>query len=299
MFTKKTNLMVCVLLLVSGPASLVFGNETPTLLRSVWGGNDYVDLRLVSGHSHVPGDGKLTLALEIKLKPGWVTYWTMPGESGFPPKITRKTFQNVARFDVKWPAPSRHELPYSDAIGYGGHVLIPIDVVAEAPQRDVSINLDWRIAVCEEFCVLHEETFKLTIPAASTEQGPANTMDAAAIERAAALVPSRGSADASLGEAFRVHSVTVEHVGKMATLDIALDRKEPSPDVPELYISSKEGIRFGTPTWQIVSGGQQIRYRFPVFLPDAVTTLAGCDLTVVLVSPEGAFQTKASVRASP
>ncbi len=266
-------------------------------MATPWGGNDYVDLRLVSDHHHIPSDGKLTLALEVNLKPGWVTYWTMPGVSGFPPKITRKEFENIRHFEVMWPAPAHHELPYSDAIGYGGHVLIPIEMSAKVPQRDAVIDVDWRIAVCEEFCVLHEETFSLTIPAASGGQAPQKTRDYAAIKRAVSLVPATSMSDSSLGQAYRVFSASVSKQHQSTTLEIVLDRTSPLSDVPELYISSKEGIRFGTPKWQITPDGQQIGFHFPVFLPDSRTTLEGCDLTVVLVSSEGAFQTKALVGA--
>ena len=281
--------------MVCGTASFSFGNERHALLRTAWGGNDYVDLRLVSSHTRVPSDGKLKLALDVKLKPGWVTYWTMPGVSGFPPKIIRHDLKNVHQFDVKWPAPARHELPYSDAIGYGGNVLVPIEVTAVEPQLDIVIDIDWRIAVCEEFCVLHEETFSFTIPAATKDEAPRKTGDFVAIKRAVAKVPLASGSDAALGDAYRVYSASVLNDSQNATLEIVLDRVGPLSDVPDLYISSKEGIRFGTAKWQIKSDGKQIRYRFPVFLPDSQTSLEGCDLTVVLVSPKGAFQTKALV----
>ena len=43
--------------------------------------------------------------VEIKLDPGWKTYWRDPGDSGMPPTLDFSGSDNVKAVTVLWPAP--------------------------------------------------------------------------------------------------------------------------------------------------------------------------------------------------
>ena len=50
-------------------------------------------------------DGLYTAALEIRLAPGWKTYWRAPGEAGFPPQFDFSSSRNLENLEIIWPAP--------------------------------------------------------------------------------------------------------------------------------------------------------------------------------------------------
>ncbi len=297
MLTTRASIVAVLLFFAAFVASASVGEEACDVLRSEWQGNDYVELRLVSAHTHIPENGKIDLALEIKLRDGWVTYWKMPGVSGFPPKITAKDLKNVDRFDVMWPAPSHHELPYSDAIGYDGHLLVPISAVAESPLEDMQIKLDWQIAVCEEICVLLEEMFALTIPAVTAGAAVDKTADHSQIAEAKSTLPVKVPQGAFLGS-HSVKSAAVRRENQSLFLDVTLTSAEGGgarAAVPELYVAGPAAVRFGTPAAEKSSEGAELKFTYQVFLPDSKTRLEGQDLTLVLVSDEGAFKTTAQI----
>ncbi|MEE1555930.1 MAG: protein-disulfide reductase DsbD domain-containing protein, partial [Alphaproteobacteria bacterium] len=61
--------------------------------------------RLIAGQSSMDAQGRIWLGVQIKLTPGWKTYWRNPGESGAPPRLDWSASQNLATADVHWPAP--------------------------------------------------------------------------------------------------------------------------------------------------------------------------------------------------
>ncbi|MFX4601211.1 protein-disulfide reductase DsbD domain-containing protein, partial [Acinetobacter baumannii] len=66
-----------------------------------------VEARLVSA---VRGTGDLTalpLGLELRLEPGWKTYWRSPGDAGFAPRLDWSGSGNLAGATLSYPAPHR------------------------------------------------------------------------------------------------------------------------------------------------------------------------------------------------
>ncbi len=301
MFTNRTGMVAFLVLALAALASTSVVSESGETLRSEWVGNDYVDMRLVSSYTTLPRDGDIDLALEIKLKEGWVTYWVMPGISGFPPKITAQELENVDQFEVMWPAPQRHTLTYSDAVGYSGHVFVPIDVSVKDAAVAAHMSVDWQIAVCEDICVLLEEEFVLAIPPTPEGASASATADLPTIRQARGRVPTKSEERGILGENFEVQSATVLPDGQGHRLDVVITgrTKGKRTDVPEMYVSGPMAIRFGTPNAYRASSNAEVHYSFPVYLPDSRATLGGKDLSVVLVTDEGIFETTTLVGAPP
>jgi len=64
--------------------------------------------RLIAGATHKSADDVwLRAGIEIRLDPGWHTYWRYPGESGVPPRFDFTGSENVESVTVLWPAPKR------------------------------------------------------------------------------------------------------------------------------------------------------------------------------------------------
>ena len=73
-----------------------------------------------------------TVALRLKMKPGWHVYWQNPGDSGLPTTIDWKLPSGFAAGPIQWPAP--HALPAGPLINYGyeGEVLHLVDLEGAA-----------------------------------------------------------------------------------------------------------------------------------------------------------------------
>lgn len=122
--------------------------------------------------------------IEVRLSPGWKTYWRYPGDSGVPPSVSFAGSTNVAGVEMEWPAPRR----FPDggggyAIGYKGAVLFPLKVRLAESGKPARLSLAFDFAVCEALCMPARADLALDLPAAD---GP----DAARIVTARALVPA-------------------------------------------------------------------------------------------------------------
>ena len=74
---------------------------------SPWDGDARTAMRLIAGSSAAP---TASAGIEIRLKPGWHTYWRYPGDAGVPPRFDFAGSRNLESATVLWPAPRRiHE----------------------------------------------------------------------------------------------------------------------------------------------------------------------------------------------
>jgi len=114
------------------------------------------DLNAVESARILPGwrmeDGTHMAALELRLAPGWKTYWRAPGDIGIPPRFDWRGSRNMAGVEVEWPTPERIDQGGMMAIGYHGTVILPLHVL---PRTDGDITLDGTIdlGVCRDVCI--------------------------------------------------------------------------------------------------------------------------------------------------
>src|SRR5580693_3798463 len=86
---------------------------------SEWDGDQRAAMRLVAGAQRGAGAATIHHAgIEIRLAPGWKTYWRYPGDSGVPPRFDFSKSDNVQSLEVLWPAPRRFSDDDGDSIGY-------------------------------------------------------------------------------------------------------------------------------------------------------------------------------------
>lgn len=122
----------------AGPLlALVLVSPAGAADASSWDGDGRSAVRLVAGGSARPRGDELRAGLEIRLAPGWKTYWRYPGDSGVPPVIDFSKSENVKSVIVSWPAPHRFTDDGGTSIGYKGGVLMPLQVVPQI-RRDRS-----------------------------------------------------------------------------------------------------------------------------------------------------------------
>ena len=118
----------------------------------------------------VPGT-PVTVALRLKMREGWHTYWQNPGDSGLATTIVWKLPDGAKAGPIDWPAPQ--SLPAGPLVNYGyeGEVLLPsaITLAPTAKPGDrlaISARADW--LVCKETCIPEGADLKLALPVTST-----------------------------------------------------------------------------------------------------------------------------------
>src|SRR5581483_5899357 len=78
---RPLRLAATICLMALGSGSNVYAQEA-----SRWDGDARSAARLIAG-SPAAGEGTLHAGIEIRLKPGWHTYWRYPGDAGVPPQF--------------------------------------------------------------------------------------------------------------------------------------------------------------------------------------------------------------------
>jgi DsbC/DsbD-like thiol-disulfide interchange protein len=154
-----------VLLLCPLAASLALTNVgSPAIAAdaSPWAEDVHSAVRLIAGAPSRTGE-VLHAGVEVKLAPGWKTYWRYPGDSGVPPRFDFSQSKNVKSVTVSWPAPQRLSDASGTSIGYKGGVTWPLRIEAEQPGKAVKLALKLDYAICEKLCIPAEATADLTL----------------------------------------------------------------------------------------------------------------------------------------
>jgi DsbC/DsbD-like thiol-disulfide interchange protein len=148
--------------------------------------------RLIAARTLTRADNPVYRAgIEIKLKPGWKTYWRYPGDSGVPPSFDFSGSENVKSVVVLYPAPVRFDDGAGGkSIGYKGSVVFPLHVVPNDGGRPVTLRMKLDYAACEKLCVPAKAVAELVLG------GRASSNDATVAD-AEARVPRPGK----IGEA--------------------------------------------------------------------------------------------------
>jgi DsbC/DsbD-like thiol-disulfide interchange protein len=151
---------------------------------SPWSGDSRSGIRLIAGSAPVGSELSRRAGVEIRLSPGWHTYWRYPGDAGVPPRFDFGRSTNVAAVEVQWPAPQRIPEHGLIAIGYFKHVILPLIVTPKRPEREMTLRLTLDYAICEKLCVPVQGIAELEL------SGGASEWDGA-LAAAEALIPKR------------------------------------------------------------------------------------------------------------
>jgi DsbC/DsbD-like thiol-disulfide interchange protein len=156
---------------------------------SEWDAQNHTAARLIAGSqvsSQVLGsDAKVLRAgVEIKLDPGWKTYWRDPGDSGVPPKFDFSGSDNVKSVTVLWPAPERFpDGAGGNSIGYLDHLILPLRITPQDAAKQSWLQLKIGYDICGNMCVPVESELTLALNGDGAEE--------TAIEKAEIRVPRR------------------------------------------------------------------------------------------------------------
>jgi DsbC/DsbD-like thiol-disulfide interchange protein len=264
-------------------AALLFGANLVLLVAapahaadaSAWNGSDRSAVRLIAGARNESG-ASLRAGIEMRLAPGWKTYWRYPGDSGIPPRFDFSKSRNVKSVTLRWPAPQRLTDEGGTSIGYKHDLIFPLDVVPEDRGKAVTLSLAIEYGVCEKICVPADAKLELTLDGKPTEH---DTRIAAAEAR----VPK----PATLGEDGALAIRAVKREGTHIVADVTY----PAGASVDLFAEGP------TPDWALpvpspVAGAPQGQQRFTFALDGlpANTKPDGATLLLTAVAAERAIE---------
>ncbi|MCG5241123.1 protein-disulfide reductase DsbD family protein [Azospirillum doebereinerae] len=241
-----------------------------------------VEARLVSS---VRGTGDLTalpLGLELRLEPGWKTYWRSPGDAGFAPRLDWTGSANLKDAALSYPAPHRFSVLGFETAGYDVEALFPIRATPAEPGKPVDLTLNAELLVCSEICVPQNFKLALALPA-----GPADPSESANdVARAQALVPRQDNGLLTV-DAVRASGAALEVEATAAEGFVS----------PDVFVETDPPLSFSAPKTVFLDNDRRVRMTLQVTDAPQGLDLAGRALTLTLV--DGARAVEAPATAVP
>jgi DsbC/DsbD-like thiol-disulfide interchange protein len=109
------------------------------------------------------GAAHYRVGVELRMDPGWHTYWRYPGDSGVAPTFDFGDSDNVRSAKVLYPAPQAITDDSGTIIGYTDHVIFPVVITPRDSAKPVRLKLDLQYAVCQKICVPSQGHHDLTL----------------------------------------------------------------------------------------------------------------------------------------
>ncbi|HEY0140371.1 MAG TPA: protein-disulfide reductase DsbD domain-containing protein [Thermoanaerobaculia bacterium] len=201
---------------------------------------------LLEKPSVAPGES-FDVALRMRMKEGWHTYWKHPGDSGEPTDISWKLPPGFTAGEIQWPYPQKISLAPLTTYGYEGEVmlLVPFKAASDAkPGTTARVTADAYWMVCEKTCIPEEVKLALDVPIGAGPVVPSEPAASAfASTRAKLPIPTDG------------WKITASEQGKEFVLRIdppegvALDRNV------QFFAASGPLIEYSAPQPTSVDGG--------------------------------------------
>jgi DsbC/DsbD-like thiol-disulfide interchange protein len=231
----------------------------------------------------------LRAGAEIRLDPGWHTYWRYPGDTGVPPTFDFAGSQNVKSVTVLWPAPKR----FADSagghfIGYLDDIVFPLWIAPKDATKPPWLHLKLGYAFCREVCYPAEADLGLTLYGRRGPEEPA-------LVKAEARVPRRVPLSASTGLAIRSvhrergdgHEHVVAEIAAPEGTPIDLFVEGPTPDWTLPLPEPVNPVQGGA------SGVRRFNFDLDGLPPGAHAD--GATLTFTVVSPDDAVEVSADL----
>ncbi|HUD88882.1 MAG TPA: protein-disulfide reductase DsbD domain-containing protein [Xanthobacteraceae bacterium] len=202
---------------------------------SAWDTASHAAARLLAGSVIKTADATFVRAgIEIRLDPGWKTYWREPGDSGLPPSFDFSGSDNVKAVAVEWPAPERFpDGAGGNSIGYMGRIVLPLRVIPKDAAKPSSLDVKLAYAICGNLCVPAEAKLGLALSGNGAEE--------ATIEREQERVPRRVALGA--GGDLAIRSVHRELGGEHDR--VAVEVAAPEDAKVDLFVEGP------TPEWSL------------------------------------------------
>ena len=272
--------------LLAAAAVLAAGPAARADAAGAWSQTAHTQVRLVAAVAGTGTGETVPLGLHFRMDKGWKIYWRAPGDAGFPPKAKWEGSDNLARADLRWPAPERFRVLGIDTIGYKDEVVLPIAARVARPGAALRLEATVDFLTCDQICVPHTARVSLTLPAGPAVPSP----EAHLVNRFAARVPGDGAIPGLIVEGARIVPALDAKGRPAAAIVVALSAREALAK-PDVFIdiipggpagADFAGVNFGEP--KIVFGAGRARASLSVPVDGATPVeLAGQRIGVTAV----------------
>ncbi len=246
--------------------------------ESPWVKENFSKARLVSGTVGGADNGEFLAGVQIRLEPGWKTYWRTPGDSGVPPSFDWSGSKNLKEAQVLYPAPHRFADASGTAIGYEDEVVFPVKITPERPGEPVELKLSVDYGLCKTLCIPNQASLSLDLPPHMVGKG-----DDPLLSRFVDLVPK----PAETGKLPALGDIEAKLDGAKPEMIIDVNFPDGATGT-DLFVEAPGGAFVPVPKpLGPVEGGKQ---RFMISFASAAEAAAikGKPLKLTLVSDEGA-----------
>ena len=255
---------------------------------SNWVGDAHAAARLVSATEATGSAPYVDAGIEIRLAPGWHTYWRSPGDAGIPPRFDWAGSRNLSAVRIAWPAPRRVSLLGFETAAYEKDVILPLTVTLKRPGAPLALNAAIDYAACAQICVPYHARLSLELPAGLAVPG----REAGRIARFAAQVPQ----DAA-GARVRLRRLGVAGTAARPLLRLRIDSLGAPFRAPDLFIEAAGSASFGRPDIMLADAGRSVSMSVPVRQASRADLL-GKKLTLTFVDGGRAAQLQATAAAA-
>jgi DsbC/DsbD-like thiol-disulfide interchange protein len=227
-----------------------FAAPTANAAQSEWVTSEGGEVRIVADRPEP--DGTIPAILDIRLKPGWKTYWRDAGASGIPPQVTLDPRDGISFSGLRFPAPKAFDDGVAGYTGYDHSVAFPLLLKREKP-GDLNLKVSVFLGICKDICIPVQANLSLSLPAGAAQ----NPLDRARIDNAVAALPMEPS------DTFKVTAASFDAAAKRLHLTLLA----PVSEIPaELFLSGPPGYSFGNPE-TITSDNGKVTAEIPVRIP--------------------------------
>jgi DsbC/DsbD-like thiol-disulfide interchange protein len=244
-FARILPLLAAVWLIDGVPSAAIAADASP------WVDDVQSAARVIAGRAQdESGQRVLRAGVQIKLQPGWKTYWRYPGDSGIPPSFDFSASENVKTVTVWYPAPMRFaDGAGGHSIGYQDNVILPLHIVPRDAAKPVTLRLKLDYAACEKLCLPVSASLQLEVTGGESAHEAALAAAEAQVPKREALgrgVPAIRSVKREAGSANAKPRVVVD-VAASAGAALSLFAEGPSAEwalpLPEPIAGAAAGLQ--------------------------------------------------------
>ncbi|OWO92572.1 cytochrome C biogenesis protein [Rhizobium esperanzae] len=174
--------------------------------------------------------GKIRAGLQIEPKPGWITYWREPGNSGIPPQVTIAPASGVTLDAIGYPVPKHFFKDGIEDIAYDAPVTLPLSLMAG--KGEIKIDASAFIGICKDICVPFQANLSLKLGRAMQS----HPEEEAILAAADATLPKPPSDD------FKVTAHAISPDRKTLSLTLALPGG--GKGAPDIIVTGPSGYAF-------------------------------------------------------
>jgi suppressor for copper-sensitivity B len=225
----------------------------------------YTQARIFSSVEGVDQLQTVPIGIEVKLAPGWKTYWRTPGEVGLAPVFDWAGSGNFKKASVQWPSPTRFVSFDIDNFGYENEVTFPVDVTPEETGKPLSVALKLDLLVCNKICVPQSHRLSLTVPAGAAKVSAAQD----ALAKAVLKIPVSGD-----DKNFSVRKLWLEEGDdKKIYLHVNAQATAAFGEGADMFVEHPSFISVGKPVFNYDPVTQQLHLQAPVRSAEPLETL--------------------------